>query len=170
VNLGGLEPPGLILLRHIRGMRSSSKSGHGEVMGVVTVTVVVRSQPGLTVRCGMRVARPVRMTWRSPAAPGASLRAGRPVQGDHLPRRHCPNGQATGWNRLQCSSASGASSNISHSEGEGDRAEEGQCEASIPAAGRGLPSDWVSQVKGTASLDDDRVVEELVAPVQLREV
>lgn len=37
-------------------------------------------------------------------------------------------------------------------------------------AGRGLTSDWVSQVKGTPSLDDDRVVEELVAPVQLREV
>ncbi len=27
-------------------------------------------------------------------------------------------------------------------------------------AGRGLTSDWVSQVKGTPSLDDDRVVEE----------
>ena len=37
-------------------------------------------------------------------------------------------------------------------------------------AGRGLASDWVSQVQGTAPLDDDRVVEELVAPVQLREV
>lgn len=36
--------------------------------------------------------------------------------------------------------------------------------------GRGFSSGWVSQVKGTASLGDDRVVEELVAPVQLREV
>jgi len=35
---------------------------------------------------------------------------------------------------------------------------------------RGVTSDWVAQVKGTASLDDDRVVEELVAPLQLREV
>ena len=35
--------------------------------------------------------------------------------------------------------------------------------------GPGLASDRVSQVKGTAFLDDDRVVEELVAPVQLRE-
>jgi hypothetical protein len=36
--------------------------------------------------------------------------------------------------------------------------------------GRGSTSDRVSQAKGTASLDDDRVVEELVPPVQLRAV
>ena len=39
----------------------------------------------------------------------------------------------------------------------------------LPRESARLMSDWVPQVEGAASLDDDRVVEELVAPLQLRE-
>jgi hypothetical protein len=50
----------LILIRHIRGMRSSSKSAWRQLNGRMEVTVVVHSVPGLSVRCGTLVARPVR--------------------------------------------------------------------------------------------------------------
>jgi hypothetical protein len=51
---------GLILIRTVRGMRSCWSSGDGQLMGGARVTVVVRWAPGLSVRCGTRVARPAR--------------------------------------------------------------------------------------------------------------
>jgi hypothetical protein len=39
----------------------AARSGRDQVIGYMPVTVVVRSVPGLSVRCGTRVARPVMM-------------------------------------------------------------------------------------------------------------
>jgi hypothetical protein len=63
-NAPGIDPGpgrptrGLILIRHIRGMRSSWSGEDDQLVGGVDVTVVVRSVPGLPARCGTRVARP----------------------------------------------------------------------------------------------------------------
>jgi hypothetical protein len=67
---GGAPPPAgraerrhrldLILLRHIRGMRSSWSSEGRPAYGPARLTVAVRWGPGLTRRCGTRMARPVR--------------------------------------------------------------------------------------------------------------
>jgi hypothetical protein len=49
----------LILIRHIRGMRSCWSGEDDQLVGGVDVTVVVRWGPGLTLRCGTRMARAV---------------------------------------------------------------------------------------------------------------
>jgi hypothetical protein len=54
---GPTEP---LLIRHIRGMRSTARALGGQIIGDMSVTVVVRSLPELSVRCGTRVARPAR--------------------------------------------------------------------------------------------------------------
>src|SRR6266511_1502085 len=68
----------LILIRHIRGMRSSCKSARCQVSDRLPATVVVRSVPLLTVRCGTRVARPandVGSAWQRWARPGQATPA-----------------------------------------------------------------------------------------------
>jgi hypothetical protein len=58
VSLAGRAPAGeFILIRHIRGMRSCWWSEDGQLIRLVVLTVTVRSIPGLSVRCGTRVAR-----------------------------------------------------------------------------------------------------------------
>jgi hypothetical protein len=58
----------VILVRRIRGMRSSWSGEDDQLNGRMEVTAVVCSIPGLSVRCGIRVARPARTpvarTWR----------------------------------------------------------------------------------------------------------
>jgi hypothetical protein len=56
-----------ILIRHIRGMRSCCWSEGRQLFRAVELTVVVRYVPGLTVRCGTRVAWPVRGEGLEPA-------------------------------------------------------------------------------------------------------
>jgi hypothetical protein len=70
-NAPGIDPGpavhGLILIRHIRGMRSCWSGEDDQLNSRMEVTVVVRSIPGLTLGCGTRMARPVRSGW----GPGA---------------------------------------------------------------------------------------------------
>src|SRR5215218_10044713 len=61
----------LILIRHIRGMRSCWSSEGRPAYEPARLSVAVRWGPGLTLRCGTRMARPVRPA-RGPALlPGA---------------------------------------------------------------------------------------------------
>jgi hypothetical protein len=65
-------------------MRSSSQSARLQLSGRVTVTVVVRSCPWLTVPCGTWVARPAKTTMLPPGGDGSQLgQRMRPVLGDH---------------------------------------------------------------------------------------
>jgi hypothetical protein len=68
---------------------------HGDqVIGDMSVTVVVRSVPGLTVRCGTRVARPARTICLAPGCDGRQLGRREDRPGDSLPRGL--EGQASG--------------------------------------------------------------------------
>jgi hypothetical protein len=67
------QPVERILIRHIRGMRSSCCSARRVLSARVTVTVVVRWEPWLSPPCGTRVARPASTTSAQPGGVGFQL-------------------------------------------------------------------------------------------------
>jgi hypothetical protein len=73
----------------------AARASDAELRGGVKVTEVVRSIPGLTARCGTRVARPARTSVVGTCRRRHQLvcRA-MPVLGDHLPRWQAAEGGA----------------------------------------------------------------------------
>jgi hypothetical protein len=57
VGLGGLEPPASSLSGMFAGCVHAGGARDGQLIRLVVLTVTVRWVPGLSVRCGTRVAR-----------------------------------------------------------------------------------------------------------------